>query len=424
MHVLLLNTYDLKGGAAKATWRLFKGLQEAGIRIQMLVQNKTSIDPDVYTTQGLFHNYFNGIRPYIDFAIPFPLIRSRILFSTAFIPDQVQQAIDQVNPDLVHLNWIAGGMIRIESLSLIRQPIVWTFHDLWAFTGGCHYPPAGCDRYKEHCGQCPVLHSGSNNDLSRKVFDRKEHVYSSIKNLTIITPSQWLAEKVRESPLLHGRHVEVIANGLETSIFKPVDKLMARKRFNLPADKTLILFGGIRGVQNEIKGFKLLCDALEGIRDIDFELVVFGSSASKKTKTLPFPSNFLGFIRDEAVLADLYSAADVVVVPSQQEVFGQTASEALSCGVPVVAFATSGLLDIVDHKENGYLAECFKPDDLANGIKWVLQDGDRYRALSEAARTKALMKFDLRITTQNVLNLYARASGRNPDSEYQLIDDV
>jgi len=405
MNVLLLNTYDLQGGAAKATWRLFRGLQKEGIHVHMLVQNKTSTDPEIHTAKGHFNNYFNGIRPYIDFAIPLLQTRKRILFSTNLLPDSVVDQITAINPDLVHLNWIAGGFIRIESLSKIKQPIVWTFHDLWAATGGCHYP-LECNRYKETCGSCPVLHSTCENDLSRKTFLRKQAAYRPIKNLTIITPSHWLAGCVGESTLLGGRPVKVIPNGLDISVFHPSGKAEARYHFGLPPQKKLILFGAVRAVKNELKGFDNLLEALKKVDQIDLELVVFGSSHSEMVKRVNFPVRFSGYLPKESDIARLYASADVVAVPSSQEVFGQIASESLACGVPVVAFGATGLLDIVDHKKTGYLAKPFESVDLAAGIAWILEDPARHEALSHNARIAAEERFDIRKTVQHVIGVY------------------
>jgi glycosyltransferase involved in cell wall biosynthesis len=407
MKVLLINTYDRQGGAARAVGRLVNGLKEAGCDVALMAQNKESSDPGIIKSGSGLAKQFNFIRPYIDFAIPLPQVRQRILFSSSLLPDQVIRSINKIKPDIVHLNWIAGGMIRIESLARIEQPVVWTFHDLWAITGGCHYPP-NCTRYRESCGRCPLLHSGREIDLSRKVFERKRSAYFKIKNLTVITPSKWLAGCVRSGPLMEGRPLEVIPNGLDTSVFKPLDKRDARQRFNLPPDKKLILFGGIRAVEYKLKGFQLLLEALKNINDTDAELVVFGSGNLKTAGNVPLKTHSLGYISGEAQLAELYNAADVVAVPSYQEIFGQTASEALSCGIPVVAFAATGLLDIVDHLLNGYLAKPFETDDLAHGINWILEDKARYKQLSHNAHMKVLNQFDITQVAGRVMGVYEK----------------
>lgn len=405
MRVLLLNTYDLKGGAAKATWRVFHGLKMAGIDARLLVQNKESSGGDVVAAGGLFHGPFNALRPYIDFAIPLLQTRKRILFSTNLLPDNLVDQIRRIDPDVVHLNWIAGGFIRIESLARIGKPIVWTFHDLWGATGGCHYP-MDCTRYTGNCGSCPVLHSVNDADLSRKTFLRKEAVFQQIRHLTILTPSHWLAGCVRNSTLMRGRPVHVVPNGLDTHVFSPGNRTKARERFRLPSDKKIVLFGAVRAARNMTKGFTQLLEAMNLVDRNDTELVVFGSTDPGIAGDYRFPVRFLGFIPDEEQVSMLYSAADVVAVPSSQEVFGQTASESLSCGIPVVAFGATGLLDIVDHHENGYLAHPFESTDLARGIEWILEDQERWQLLSANARQKALEHFDIGKTIRQIIGIY------------------
>jgi glycosyltransferase involved in cell wall biosynthesis len=413
MRILLVNTYEKKGGAARAAGRVFGGLRKAGADVTLLVQNRETGDPSVITPDTLVFPFLLPLRPYLDFLVPQIQVRKRILFSTALIPDKIVRTIDRVDPSLVHLNWIAGGMIKIETLSKIGRPLVWTFHDLWAVTGGCHYPADGCLKYLDGCGACPLLHSGKQNDLSRKVFNRKQRVYEDIADLTVICPSRWLADQVKESPLLKGRRIEVIPNGLDTRIFKPTDKEQARFRFQLPKDKKIILFGGIRGSQNELKGFPYLLHALRTIPNKDLELVVFGSSRSGQLLDSPVPIRFMGFIPTEATLAELYAAADVVAVPSIQEVFGQTASEALSCGVPVAAFATGGLTGIVEHRKNGFLADARNAEDLGRAIEWILRDKDRYDMLSADARNSAVKRFDTGTVVSQILSLYKELSTGN-----------
>lgn len=408
MNILIVNTYDLRGGAARAAWRLFEGLRRSGMEVQMLVQEKRSDDPDVMVSRSPITGLLNPLRPYIDFAIPFLQTRRRVLFSSSILPDRLVEMIDRINPDVVHLNWITGGMVRIETLSTIRRPMVWTLHDMWAFTGGCHYT-AGCDRYMKSCGSCPVLHSSREKDLSNRIFLRKEHEYSAIRNLTITTPSNWLGQCARESPLLRDKRVVVIPNGLDTKLYKPGNKQEIRKSLELPENKKLILFGAIRGVKNRIKGFDLLEKALQELDPERFELMVFGSDESSLERPLMLKARFFGTITDEEKLVRLYDAADVVAVPSYQEVFGQAASEAMACGTPVVAFDQTGLRDIVKHKETGYLATPFEPVDLARGITWITEDETRYKALCTASRIRAIEHFDLDVVTGSFISVYKEA---------------
>ncbi|MDP1620943.1 MAG: glycosyltransferase family 4 protein [Bacteroidales bacterium] len=405
MKILIVNTYDIRGGAARATWRLFEGLRRQNLEVKMLVQEKKSDDEDVVVVKSPVSGLLNPLRPYLDFAIPLLQTRKRVLFSSSMIPDRLVEEITRINPDVVHLNWITGGFVRIESLAKIPYPLVWTLHDMWAFTGGCHYA-SNCDRYLQSCGCCPLLNSKREKDLSNGVFLRKEKTYAAIQNLTITTPSRWLGKCVNVSPLLGSKKVAVIPNGLDTSLYRPGDKQKIRNDLGLPADKKLILFGAIRGIKNTIKGFDLLEKALHEVDHDRYELLIFGSNESALKKPLKVKTRFFGTITDEEKLVRLYNAADVVAVPSYQEVFGQAASEAMSCGTPVVAFAQTGLLDIVKHRETGYLATPFDPVDLARGIDWVTEDEIRYQALCSASRTRAVDHFSIDVVAGQWVSLY------------------
>jgi glycosyltransferase involved in cell wall biosynthesis len=409
MKVLLLNTYEQKGGAARAVFRLFEGLLMAGTDARLMVQEKQTAHPSVLKLNSPGGAIFNPLRPYIDFAIPVWQTRKRILFSTALLPDNLLRIVDELQPDLIHLHWITGGFIRLESLASLPCPVVWTLHDMWAFTGGCHNA-TDCVRYKTGCGLCPLLHSTRENDLSRKTFNRKRKVYDAIKSLTITTPSQWLAGQVRESSLLAGRPVYIIGNGLDSNVFKPTGRMEARKRLDLPQDKKIVLFGAIRATETPLKGFRILTEALKILDRKDILLVVFGSSDPSGADISGLEVRFKGAVHDDAVLADLYSTADVVAVPSRQEVFGQAASEALACGTPVVAFGVTGLLDIVDHQATGYLADPFKPESMAEGIRWILENPSRHKALCTAARLSAEQRFSITTITIRFLECYHKVS--------------
>ena len=284
---------------------------------------------------------------------------------------------------------------------------------MWPFTGGCHYSE-DCDRYRQSCGSCPLLSSHKESDLSRWVWQRKATAWRDL-DLTIVSPSEWMADCARDSALLGKRSIEVIPHGLNTRVYKPIDRTVARQALNLPLSKTLILFGAVRATDDPRKGFHLLQPALSKLlrlnQDGEIELVVFGSAESKTFTDLGYPTHALGQLRDDLSLALAYSAADVMVVPSLQESFGQTASEALACGVPVVAFKTTGLIDIIDHQQDGYLAEPFDVDDFARGMAWVLENPDRHQAMSIAARQKVETKFTLELQAQRYQDLFQNRLG-------------
>ncbi|HEY9706927.1 MAG TPA: glycosyltransferase family 4 protein [Oculatellaceae cyanobacterium] len=330
-------------------------------------------------------------------------------FSINATPSLIENRIKNFNASLINLHWVGWEYVRIEELTNLRVPLVWTLQDMWPFTGGCHYSEE-CDRYTNSCGACPQLRSGKESDLSRWVWQRKAKAWKDI-NLTVVAPSSWIAKCASNSSLFRERPVEVIPFCLDTEQYKPIDQQKARELLNLPQDKQLVLFGALSATKDRRKGFHLLLPALQnlsksGWRD-RIELVVFGSDEPKNPIDLGFKAHYLGSLSDDLSLAQVYSAADVMIAPSIQESFGQTGSESLACGTPVIAFDGTGLKDIVDHQQNGYLVRPFEIEDLAQGIAWVLGDKERHHKLCIQAREKAEREFSLEVQARRYLSLYS-----------------
>ena len=406
MKILIVNISDINGGAARAAYRLHQALLDSGTNSQMLVQGKSSDNYTVIGANSKLQKAMSMLRPMIDnLPIRWYKNRTKTLFSPSWFGfSDIVDRINKINPDIVHLHWICGGMMTIEDMARIKAPIVWSLHDMWAFTGGCHYDEE-CNEFKNNCGNCKVLGSHKKNDLSSKVFRRKEKTYSKIKNMTIVGLSKWMYECSKSSTLLNNKNHINLPNPIDTNIFKPFSKEQSRELWNLPKDKKLVLFGAIGATSDPRKGFNQLSDAMTKLKNEEIEFVIFGSSEPKNPQNFGFKTHYFGYIHDDVSLVTLYNAIDVMVVPSLQEVFGQTASESMSCGTPVVAFGHTGLLDIVDHKTTGYLAKPFDTQDLANGIEWILNTDD-YDQLCQNAREKILREFDSRIIAQKYIKLY------------------
>lgn len=406
MKVLHLSTSDIEGGAARAAYRLHQGLQSVGVDSQMLVRAKSSIDRAVIRETSLLTKLGP---PSSSLPLKFYPNRSRTRFESQWFPDTLSRTVKKFNPDVVHLHWICNGFVQIETLAKLNKPLIWTLHDMWPFTGGCHYAE-NCNHYTRSCGTCPQLKSRQSWDLSRWVWQRKNKVYRDI-DLTIVSPSHWLADCAKSSSLFQNLRIEVILHGLDLEKYKPVDKQIARKLLNLPLDKQLVLFGASPGTTADPrKGLQFLQPALQQLKKSGwkdrFELIIFGGSQSERSNNFDFTASYLGQFHDDLSLALVYSAADVMVVPSTQEAFGQTASEAMACGTPVVAFNATGLKDIVDHQQNGYLAQPFEIDDLAFGVAWVLENPERCHQLALGARQKVEKEFHLESQSRRYLSLY------------------
>ena len=411
MRILSVNQSDIDGGAARASHRLASKLLNMNCDLKMLVMRKLGKDEWVLAPRGFQQMFVSRLLPRLD------LITKRIVgvhrdnsWSLNLFPNYLMNTSFANSFDVIHLNWVGKNMLPLSKIHGFAKPIVWTLHDSWAFTGGCHVP-AGCRNFENSCGNCPQLNNGEKADISHEIWLKKSSAYTNLP-LHFIAPSRWIADEARASSLLKTFPVFVIPNGLDTTIFAPRGKADSRVVLGLPSDKRIILFGAMYADTDKNKGLDLLIEALNVLdqQNIDFAkqnvVVIFGTANQALSERFPLPIICLGMINDENKLARIYSAADLVVVPSRSESFGQVASESLSCGTPVVAFNTTGLKDIVDHKVTGYLAECFQPVDLANGIRLLGEASDIVGQMSENARQRAVERFDIHVTAKMHLDLF------------------
>ncbi|SRR5579862_205238 len=380
MKIVHFNTQET-GGAAAAAMRLNQSLVDLGHESSLCILEKESGQTRMQKASGL-------VRPVLDRALVKILApRCDALFSAALTPNG---ALRRTVADVIHLHWIGSGFLDIAALRGVRRPIVWTLHDMWPFTGGCFYD-AGCGRFIGACGCCPALRSARENDLSRRVFRRKEKAWNGV-DLTLVAPSRWMAEEARRSALFRNRRIEVIPNCLDTALFKPVGKARAREILNLPQDRPLALFGAVNPRTEPRKGYDLLVKALPELEKLSPrpEFLLFGEGSRGRREEGGSVWHSLGRLRDEVSLALAYNAADVFVAPSLQENLPNTVLEALSCGTPCVAFAIGGMPDLIVHQENGFLAEPFDAQALARGIAWVLSANGE--ALGRRGRAGVLEK--------------------------------
>jgi glycosyltransferase involved in cell wall biosynthesis len=396
MKAMLLSIADSGGGAARAAYRLHQALSKTDINSYLLVQNKDTDNPTVVTLQNKLEKGFALLRPTIN-ATPLKTFTSNDsrTYSLQWLPEKITSKVGQIKPQLINLHWICDGFLQIETISKFQTPVVWTLHDMWPFTGGCHYSDR-CDRYTDRCGNCPQLSSLREFDFSSWVWHRKNKAFKSA-NLTLIAPSQWLADCARSSSLFQGSRVDVIPNGLDLQLYKPIDSSLARQILNLPQDKDLILFVAMHATSDRRKGFHLLQPALQHLKQLqgteDTQLVVIGASAPTLPLDLGFETHYLGTLKDDYSITLAYAAADVFVAPSIQDNLPNTVLEAIACGTPCVTFNIGGMPDLITHQYNGYLVRPFEIADLAQGIHWVLSDRERWRKLSESSRARAEQEF-------------------------------
>lgn len=406
MKILHINTSDVYGGAARAAYRLHRALLAESIDSKMLVQKKTSDDHTVLAPTNKLEKGINLFRPILDnFPVQKYKNRTQTLFSPAWLPfSQIPKYIAQIDPDIVHLHWINSGMLSVKDIAKINKPIVWSLHDMWAFTGGEHYDEEQV-HYLDKCGNSKVLNSAKGNDLSRKVWNQKRKVYAQIDSMTIVGLSDWMHQAAKSSSLLKDKNHIQLPNPINTNIFAPFNKREARRLLNLPPNKKLILFGAMNATSDPRKGFEHIFAALKSSSLANTELVIFGSSQPDATLNFKQPVHYLGQLHDDVSLRVLYSTADVMIVPSLQENLSNAIMESLACGTPVAGFDIGGNSDMIDHKVNGYLAQPFDTDDLAKGIEWVL-NAPNYQQLCDNARDKVLTHFDSQLVAKQYIALY------------------
>jgi len=416
MKILLLSTFDTAGGGARAAYRLHRGLKGIGISSQMLVQTKFTNDGTIAAPQTPVEKSLAKLGHALD-TIPLRFYRQRdkTEFSTQWFPDAIIPRVAQLNPDLINLHWINESFLQIETIAKFNQPIIWTLHDMWAFTGGCHYAQ-NCERYTDSCGACPQLRSSKNFDLSSWIWQRKSRAWKDT-NLTLVKCAS-------SSSLFRNLRVEVIPNGLDTERYKPINRQTARELLNLPQDKQLVLFGAVNATSARRKGFHLLQPALQSLCKSGWheriELIVVGSSQPGDRTDIGFKAHYLGKLSDDISMVLVYAAADAFIAPSSQDNLPNTVMEALACGIPCVAFNIGGMAEMIEHQKNGYLAQPFEVEDLAQGIAWVLENRERHQKLCEYARKKAEQEFTEELQARRYASLFTDILGQGERQKHKI----
>lgn len=416
MRVLHINTNDIQGGAARAAYRIHKGLLEKNIYSRLIVLNKKSDDYSVINMgktkkQKLIYK----IRLFFDEKLKsFYRKRKRTTWSVNFFDNnELVEFINDSDFDIINFHWINASMLSIKDIEKITKPIVWTMHDMWPFTGGCHYSNS-CILYETDCNKCNQLDDKKNTFLSKYILKRK---YICYKNISYISPSKWLANCAQNSFLLKDSNIQVIQNGVDLEIFKKLDKSFSKNVLNLDMSKKYILFGAMNSTSDKRKGYDLLKKALEILKKEfylkDVVLLIFGANKPQYNEDLGFEVKYLGQISDDVTLSLIYNSADVFIAPSREDNLPNTIVEAISCGLPCIAFNIGGMPDLIKHKKNGYLAKPFDIKDLAKGINFVLEDENRWNSLSKNALNKAQRDYDINVVSDKYIDLYKKILGRD-----------
>lgn len=404
MRVVHVTGGNTNAGAVRGAYWLHLKLIDMGIDSNFIVLQNTAKLPNVIEVIKTKRAYVRKlIILYIDQLVLriYPK-RKKEIFSTSIVGFSLKDIDEYNNADIIHLHW-SNHILSIESISKIKKPIVWTFRDMWPFTGGCHYN-WDCHRYKKNCGKCPKLGSRNKYDLSYWIYRYKRKKIKDMSNVFPVAISKWMKEKILNGSIFNKRQVRCIHNCIDETIFFPVDKISAKKELKLPIDKKIVLYGAIRYTQNVNKGLKEYIKALNEIKDKNIMFVFFGDNRTDFFQEIEHDCFSFDYLKDDIILRKLYSAADVFVAPSIYEAFGKTLIESMACGTPVVAFNATGPKDIITHKMDGYLADPYSSTDLANGIEFILKNKDV--SFSQNALYKVKNEFTSKIIATKYINTY------------------
>ena len=405
LNVLHISATDNVGGSGRSAYRIHVGLRELGHRSRMLVSYRTTADPDVgmiWRTQfwraadyfaGQSMDYFS--LQYLLYPSSFRL-RAHPWFREA---------------DLLQLYNIHGKFFSHSALPLLskRIPVVWRLSDMWPMTGHCAYSYE-CERWKSGCGSCPLLHDEPKlrSDRTALLWKTKKWIFDRSR-LHIVAPSHWIADLARQSPLLSRFPVHWIPNGLNTEIFKPISQQLAREVLGLDPSERIILFSAVE-TRDARKGGQLLSETLARLHaktNLHCRILIVGSHASSWKDAFPFPVTPIETLKDDRTLSLVYSAADVLVYPTLAENLPNGVLESMACGTPVAAFRVGGVSDAVRSDETGYLAAYKDTQDLAEGLRAILENDSMRVRLSRNCRTIAEQEYGCDLQARRFEKLYS-----------------
>lgn len=392
-----------------ACGRILKALRSAGVDATMMVRNEEGGAPGVVSVGNALQKQWCFLSERASIWVANGFSKKNLFYvDTASAGIDITATAEFQEADVIHLHWVNQGFISLRGLKRIvscGKPVVWTMHDMWPFTGICHHAD-GCTKYTSGCSDCPLLPKRGCMDLAKKTFSRKFKALQQA-DISFVGCSRWLTSLCSTGAIAAGHRVVSIPNPIDTAVYTPADKADIRKKLGLPTDRKLILFCSVKttDVRKGMDYFLDACRILKENSQENIEAMILGRNAEVLGKMLPIPYHAMGYVTGDSTLAELYNAADVFVTPSLQENLPNTIMEALSCGIPCVGFDIGGIPEMIDNRQNGYVAQYKSAEDLARGILWVLCEAD-YRQLSRCARAKVLADYSERTVAEQYISLY------------------
>ncbi len=403
MQVLLINQSDISGGAGISCYRLHQELSRQSADSRLLVDNAKLDQTGVYLIErhrlgeNLFErlSYKLGLK-YLSISNSFWIDRS-VLYEFA---------------DILNFHNLHGGYFNYLAIPKLtkNKPAIFTLHDMWSFTGHCAYS-FECDRWQAGCGKCPHLdtYPAVSRDNTAIEWKLKRWVYSR-SNLTIVTPSKWLARLAKKS-ILNRFPIHHIPNGLDLNAYQPLDSELCRTALGLPLNKKILLFTA-QSLQDSRKGGDLLVQALQKLPaslKADLILMTMGDGGEKLVNSVDIPIISLGYIGGDRLKALVYSAADIFVFPTRADNLPLVVQESLACGTPIVSFDVGGVPDMVRPGITGYLAEPENSTDLATRIIELLEDNLTRDKMGTYCREIAVDEYSIELQAKLYMHLYRQA---------------
>lgn len=390
MKILHVSLTDAEGGAAIAMQRLHQQLLNNEVESLILTMNKKTADatvlyvPDLYNSTDRIHRFCDKVIHRI---------------TKKKYKSYIYSILERIDFDVLHLHWIEddyGDMLSWLDLKSLRKPIVVSLHDCVNFTGGCHYYYYYCYGFRKNCINCPVERY---HKISNKQFCFKKKWYSILRPY-FVAPSRWMQTIAQQSQLLSNSTVDFIPHGIDTNVFRMIPKDTAREILGYKKDDIILLAGAV-SITDKIKGMSDLPVILSQIKLLyphkNVRMLCFGKATIKLEGI-----EYVGMKSDVNEMVLLYSAADVMLVPSRQEAFGLTTEEAMACGTPVVIYKETGMEDMIICGENGYVAEKENINDFVHGVRLCI-DNPNYGL---NARNRIEMHFTAEQMALNYIKLY------------------
>jgi glycosyltransferase involved in cell wall biosynthesis len=403
MKVLHISSANSETGAGIACIRLHNELIKSKIDSKILFlkedDNKNTVNY-VYFDSKPFKKIKRITATILD---KLPLLfypnRKNIIFSPGMFGLNLDDILNKLNPEIIHFHWINHGFVDLQTLTKYKsKKIIFTMHDCWLFTGGCHHF-FQCIKFKEGCGKCPALKSDFKFDISNYTLNKKKNIFNKI-NVEIVAISKWMYDNAINSKVLKNNNINIIPSGIDTNIFKYKPLHESRSKLNFGLEDVIIVLGA-QSLNSDFKGIDIAINAIENYKKTPILLITIGSGKVILKNSLHTVMN-MGFINDPTIIANIYSTANLFLSTSIAEGFGMMVAEAQCCGTPTLAFKNTGSSDIIEHQESGFLSEYNDNNSVLSGIEFCLTKSFNRSKISE----ETIKKFSIEISAKKYINIY------------------